>query len=181
MELDEFNDGYFYKTKNYVLRELDGKITTKGNAFKSSKHSRIYEKAVERACKYVLDSGRDGTDTRDRRWDLVSTIKDWSSYDVTEYIKHITYRKDPDSYYNQRSMQAELAEQAAKYLNQTISEGDGIDYIVTSVNGEKHYTIAPLVSNVSEVYTQYYSDEVDSALKALGFNTNDMSGQMELF
>ena len=182
IELEEFDDGYFYRTKNYILRH-NGKLHVKGNAFKSSKHSRVYEKATQIACEFILDTGATIGD-RDlwfKRNDLVRKLTDWDSYELTDFIKHVTLDKDPDMYVNQNVMQVKLAEQAKKYLSQELHSGDGVDYIVTTRGRDnKEYTIAPRVTDRRQVYLDYYEGELETLLTALGFSETTRTGQLEL-
>lgn len=181
LELDEYADGYFYKTKNYILRELNGKIVTKGNTFKSSKHSRVYEHVVKESCKFILNNGnRDDTSYNNDKYKLVKSFKDWYNYKLTDYIKHIRLSNNPGEYSNQNCMQVHLARQAKEYLGEEIGKGDGLDYIVVKSGSEYTYRLASLVNSLNEIYFQYYDDEIGTALGALGFTDNDMSGQMEL-
>jgi DNA polymerase elongation subunit (family B) len=182
IELEEFDDGYFYRTKNYILRH-NGKLHVKGNAFKSSKHSRVYEKATQVACEFILDTGATigNQDLWFKRNDLVRKLTDWDSYELTDFIKHVTLDKDPDMYVNQNVMQVKLAEQAKKYLSQELHSGDGVDYIVTTRGRDnKEYTIAPRVTDRRQVYLDYYEGELETLLTALGFSETTRTGQLEL-
>jgi DNA polymerase elongation subunit (family B) len=182
VELEEFADGYFYRTKNYILRELDGRVTVKGNTFKSSKHSRVYERAMNEACRYILDHSTATSNVfTEGKHEVIALIKDWSRYELTDFIKHMTLKKDPDAYFNQNCIQVKLANEAKKYLGADIKEGDGVDYIVVRSGEDKDYRIAPRVQSLEEIYLPYYDGEMDNMLDALGFSSNDKTGQLALF
>jgi DNA polymerase elongation subunit (family B) len=182
VELDEFQDGFFYRMKNYILREMDGKISVKGNMFKSSKHSRLYEKAMRESCEFILDnSSKDHKVFTEGKYELVEKIKNWDNYEVSDFIKHIVIQKDISSYYNRNCMQVSLALQAKKYLGQDIVAGDGIDYIVVNSGIGKEYRIAPKVNSVKDISIPYYDKEIDTVLDALGFDSAERVGQLMLF
>lgn len=170
LELDECGEGYFYRAKNYLLR-MDGKISRKGNVFKSSKHSQLYSKALDIVCAAVLDQVGDYAP-------MIRSIKDWSQYKLTDYIMSISYKQDPEGYTNPNAMQPTIARLIKKELEVDIGIGDSIDYIVTKGGA---YTPASLVTSLDKIDYIYYENEINKIFRIFNISTDIDNKQMELF
>jgi len=161
LEFEEYADGWFYRSKNYMYRELDGKVVRKGAVFKSSRHSRVYSIALDTLCEAVLNQAPD-------YWPIIRNIKDWGQYNISDFIMHTTLNQNPLEYSNPNSVQPRLARQAHALLDTELSSGDGLDYVVTK---GRQYTIASVVNSLGDIDTSYYDDEVDKLLDILGIGT----------
>lgn len=162
LELDEYQEAFFYRSKNYILRETDGTVTRKGAVFKSSRHSPIYNKTLD-----ILADGILRQLSHDELWKLVTDVKRWSNYGIEDFIMHTSYSKNPKEYANPNAMHPVLARQALKRLDVEIDAGDSLDYIVTR---GKQYTIASLVTSTDQVDFRYYDDAIDKAMGVFGIS-----------
>jgi DNA polymerase I len=170
IEMEPVGEGFFYRMKNYVTRNPAGKITRKGVVFKSSRHSRIYDKALNT----MIDAVMKRLD-KDQIWEVIKKVKDMSQYDLTDFIMSARLNYDVEEYSDPNAMQATLARQAMEELGIEVGKGGTVDYIVTK--GGK-FTVASLVSSKSEVDFGYYENDIDKILTVFALSN---IRQMELF
>jgi len=175
IELEEFGEGWFYRCKNYILKEMDGTIDRKGAVFKSSNHSQIYNRCMAAISERFLNQNKVVVDDA-IMWKLIKEMKCIKSdYIVTDFIKHTSFNIEPNEYANPNALQPRLARQVEEKLETEIHAGDSADYIVTT---GRNYILAAEVTDISQVDTSYYTEEIDKVLKIFGLDTIQ---QLEMF
>lgn len=173
MELEEFDESYFYKMKNYILKE-EGKIVRHGVSFKSSRHPGIYDKAITKLSKEILDSK--GV----IKQEIIDEVKDLSRYDMNDFIMRVKLNKDPKSYDNPNASQGILMDQMRHVMKKSPEMGDQIEHYITvdpapvpavlkklQLKKTKgyNYTISQLVENRSQLDMEYYDAEIEKVIK----------------
>jgi len=160
LELEEYGSGYFYRAKNYLLEKPDGTIKRVGAVFKSSRHSRIYERAMSILVPPLLRGDSN-------MWKYIKDARDMTGCALTDFIMSTSIKQDPDEYTNPDTLQPTLARKAKVLLDMDVGEGDSIDYIVTTGGA---YTIASQVDSIDRIDMGYYSKEIDKLISVLGLS-----------
>jgi intein/homing endonuclease len=170
IELEEVGEAFFYRMKNYITRSKEGLITRKGVVFKSSRHSRIYDKVLNKVIDAYMNRCND-----EQLWEIIKDVKNMDQYTDTDFIMSASLRQEIEEYGNPMQMQATLGRQAEEMLGLDIGKGDSIDYIVTK---NKNYTLASLVKDRKQIDLEYYRDDIDKILSVFGIKKID---QMTMF
>lgn len=191
LELEEFDQCYMYKSKNYVMREK-GEIIKHGVTFKSSRHPAIYDRALERIIGECLDGNDIDNDV------FKKEILNLDSYEKKDFLYRIRLKKSPGTYTNPTVIQNVLGMQAKRRTGATPVVGDQIEYYITknppdiyeylqillerSNKGSvksKYYTISSLVDNKEQLDYVHYHEEIQKALQIFGLNTKDVVNQYD--
>lgn len=170
IEFEEVGEAVFYRMKNYITRDKNGKITRKGVVFKSSRHSRIYDRVLNK----IIDGYMNRLSDSDM-WELIKDVRNMEQYTLTDFIMSASLRQAVEEYGNPGQMQPVLARQAAESLGINIGIGDSIDYVVTK---GKNYTLASMVNDRVQIDFDYYRDDIDKILNVFGIKEIN---QMTLF
>jgi len=143
LELEEFNQGYFIKMKNYILYSTKGDLIIHGAALKSSRQPHCFDKSLELLAKTVLLQNTSIKDT-------IQTILDIDNYSRKDLVLRTTLNKPP-SQYSASSFWGKLITQAEN-LNMPMKEGTQIEYIKCTYG----YQLTRTVQSKREVDTTYY-------------------------
>ena len=143
LEIEEFNQGYFIKMKNYILYNTKGDLIIHGAALKSSRQPLCFDTSLELLAKTVLLKENNIKDT-------IHTILDINRYGRKDLILRTTINKPP-SQYTATSFWGKLIKQA-KTLKMTVMEGTQLEYIKCTYG----YQLTRTVQSKREVDTSYY-------------------------
>lgn len=173
MELEEFEQAYFYKAKNYCFREKhQGKIrlVKHGVAFKSQRHCNIHDISLDILLNAVLDQDKN-------IHKLINDIKNLSKYNIEDFVLKVRYSKDPNSY-DSGTLQYNIASQYHNISGREVTQGDQIEYI--KVKGTEKYKIASSV-NRDEIDDKYYLEEINKVLEILGLYEIEQPNILDMF
>lgn len=167
LEGEEFGAAYFYRAKNYVLRDKKGKLVKHGVKFKSSRHCKIYEIAMNR----LVDAVLSGTDNLS---DIALSLQNLTQYTLSDFTMRAKINKDHESYDNQNALHAKLGRQIEQILK-TSPGKEQIEYVVTR---GRNYKIASEVESLSEIDKDYYARELEKVFELFGVQKPE---QLSLF
>lgn len=173
LELEEFDCGYFYRMKNYILKEKD-KIILHGVSFKSSRHPKLYDISLMKLANDILENK--GVISQK----VLNDIKNLDNYKLSDFILRVKINKDPLTYDNPNAIQGILMDQVNNILEKSSELGDQIEYFVTldpaavpavlkklmvkKVKGF-NYIISQLITSKNQLDMEYYSKEIDKVIK----------------
>ncbi len=149
LELDEYDAGFFYKTKNYLLFN-NGKVIKHGVTFLSSSKTILFKKALDKIAEYIFNN-KSVIEAVNILINEESTLKD--------FTMKTNINQPISEYKNDGCLQKQLAKQVKEHLKQDLQVSDTIDYIKTK-DGYKILTIAKL----HEVDKRYYYDQLQTLI-----------------
>jgi DNA polymerase elongation subunit (family B) len=168
MELDEYEQGYVYAAKNYVLaiKKEDGTMKTEmhGNSFKSTRAPKLYDRAVAIMIDHIL-YGVHGTFE-----EAVAKAHSIENLPLDQFIQRINLSKDPIYYKDSTGMSWVYV--LAETLNKRgaeIERGGQISYVQTRT--QTGYTLASDAATSPQDYPidyNAYHAIVERAVKAFG-------------
>lgn len=147
IDLDKYDAGFFYKTKNYLLYD-EGKIIRHGVTFMSSSKTELFNKCLN-AIGLAVFEGKDIVQAIYQIIGRTNSIKD--------YVMKTKINRPIESYKNENCLQKQLARQVQQHLQQRLRVGDSVDYVKTR-NG---YTILTL-AKLQDIDIQYYYNQLQT-------------------
>lgn len=171
LEKEELGEGYFYRTKNYVLREGDH-LTIHGSSLKSSRAAKVVDRALKLALEYVFNN-KPIEEVLNEAYNFKGLTIDW-------FVERIKLSKSQTEYANDKVMQIFLAKQLEMKTKQPCTTGTQISYVITKkplpfpefkqyyekkTSISKFYTFTKFVSNVDELDHKHYFDLIDKVLE----------------
>jgi len=206
LEEEEFDAGYFYKMKNYIVREKGGKIIKHGAAFKSSKAAAVHRRAVNFLTDYAINETLTAEQCKTQSLDFANLpVEDYMlsmrmSKNVEDYgmtggkIKALSdddnFNMHATSTFADRvatsssSLVVSLVNQYQTLFGFTPSGGDVLEYIVVKspLTGKKEYE--PLnvhdSTQLGRIDNEYYFEMVERILGDLIHMTNEDQEAIEL-
>ncbi len=170
LEHDEMGEAFFYKMKSYVVRLPGGEIIKHGAALKSSRHPKIFDKAINTIIPLILDG-------EEVDWFIVvNEIKDFSNSTIDDFIMRCRMIKRLEEYETDSVVSVRLASQVLEDTKREAQPGDQMEFVVTK---GKQYTLRSRVKSVKEIDRQYYESEINKALEIFDVPTNP--AQLSLF
>lgn len=173
MELDEYDESYFYKMKNYILKE-NNKLVFHGVSFKSSRHPAIYDKALKTLSDQVINNKGVVTDQ------MLNNARDLSKYSLDDFVLRLRINKDPKSYDNPNASNSILMDQMKYVMKKEPELDDQIEYFVgvdpaavptvlkklqlKKTKGH-NYVIKTLINDKSQLNMEYYNAEIEKVIK----------------
>lgn len=170
--------GIFYKMKNYILQDDQGRITLHGGTFKNATHSRGAKRLLRRLAEVELAGG-----DPDARAEALRTDGDPWTWSFDDFIASLTFRKNPDAYMTYRNIHTSLAEQVAYLEQRPPEESDQLEYVHTiepwtirtgqdtKSKTRQNVTIRPLAGGIDEIDREYYVQQVERILGRFGLST----------
>ncbi len=166
VDADVFEAGWFHEGKNYLLLHEDGRLETHGVAFKGSSRAGIFDQALDRVARALLE-GRDDVD------EVASQALDLSTYDREDFVMRVRLGKDPDDYAAPNHVAAQVA-RAAQRRGREVSKGDQIPYVKTTDGYD-----VPWDGAFEDLDEAYYLDVLAKLLDRLGIEARP-ADQMSL-
>ncbi len=124
IDADTYQAGYFHEGKNYLLLHEDGRLETHGVAFKGSSRPPIFDEALARVARPLLE-GREDVD------EIASQALNLSTYDPEDFVMRIRLGKHPDRYEATNHVAAQVA-RAAQRNGNPVTKGDQVRYVKTT-------------------------------------------------
>ena len=171
--------GLFYKMKNYILQDDQGRVILHGGTFKNATHSRGAKRLLRALAEVELAGG-----DPDARAEVLRTDGDPWTWTFDDFIASLTFRRNPDAYMTYRNIHTSLAEQVAYLEQRPPEENDQLEYIHTLepwtiASGQdtksktrQNVTVRPLVRNIDDVDREYYVQQVERILGRFGLSTH---------
>jgi len=167
LDHDEFGSGYFYKAKNYIVQDLKGRNIIHGTAFKSSNHTRLYDKVLDRIITMLLSGGN--------ITDHLHELKDFSDKELSDFSKRVRINKPLKSYASENALPARLGQQAIDHMKYHLRPGDQVEYFVVQKPDadqltltelkKREYKLSSLVKSTNELDIDFYEEEIDKLLE----------------
>lgn len=154
LEYETAGTGYFYRSKNYIIREHDGSLVFHGVSFKSSRLSNVYERALHIMARAILEGEPD-------IWVRIEESMDKSSLTIRDFTMRTRLSKNPEDYASENGLAVKLAKQCQEVEGYSPKAGDQLEYVVTP---GKEYKLISQVKSVEDVDRDYYNREVDKVL-----------------
>lgn len=155
VDADVFEAGWFHEGKNYLLLHEDGRLERHGVAFKGSSRAPVFDQALERVARALLE-GREDVD------EIASSALDLSSYDREDFVMRVRLGKEPDAYEATNHVAAQVA-RAANERGREVSKGDQIPYVKTTGGYDVAWEGA-----FDDLDEDYYIDQLSDLLERLG-------------
>jgi len=149
IDIDSYHSGYFYKTKNYVLKK-DNKIIYHGAALKARSKDLLSKSLIQKLAKAKLD-----------KEPIEQIIRKYQKLDfpLKYFAMNVTMGRHMNQYKNMNALAPRLARQAETHLG--IKPEIGIQYhYVKCNNGYKLLELA----NKQDIDRNYYRDEVNRVI-----------------
>jgi len=182
VDMEEFNEGYFYKAKNYILKDGD-KIIYHGATMKSSTHFPGYQRALKALSVGILDN----KDVK-KMYKEETNFAKWS---LDDFVRKVTVGKNPEEYDIDTNSVSKLCNQSQEVNGSKPAKGDQIEYIVTSkdifsesqdlmrrymagenvkkpVGDSKYYTLRQLVDSQKDVHFGSYIQQLGCIRRIFG-------------
>jgi hypothetical protein len=190
-EREDMLDAYFYKMKNYVVRQNKrGKLITvkHGCALKASRHASIYDKVMDSVIQKTLDR-----EVADQLMEA-ERMKNLDRYTLRDFACRMTFSKDMEAYGDARlSPQRFLGIQVESRLKVKVDAGLQVEYYVTKeppkcepllkeIERKKktkppYYTISVYVKDKDQLDHEYYRNQLDRVFKIFDW---DIDPQLSL-
>jgi DNA polymerase I len=154
VDAETFEAGWFHEGKNYLLLHEDGRIERHGVAFKGSSRARVFDEALERVARPLLEGEEPRSAARE--------ALDLSTYDRDDFVMRVRLGKDPDDYEATNHVAAQVA-RAAQARGRDVEAGDQLAYVKTT-NG---YDVA-WEGAFDDLDAAYYRDQLGDLLDRLG-------------
>lgn len=155
IDADTYQAGFFHEGKNYLLLHEDGRLETHGVAFKGSSRAPIFDAALERVARPLLE-GRDDVD------EIASQALDLDTYDREDFAMRVRLGKDPGDYEARNHVAAQVA-RAAQRRGREVSKGDQLAYVKT----RDGYDLAS-EDAFEDLDEAYYREVLDKLMGRLG-------------
>jgi len=170
MELEEFEDAYFYAMKNYVVRE-GNEFIIHGSSLKSSRACKVIDRATNLAIEHIFNSKPIE--------EVIHEAYNFSKCKIEDFTYRLKLSKSKNSYDDKTGQVLFLAAQVEMATKQEVTEGLQMEYVVTkNQRPEKelqafynrktqghNYTYVDLVKDVKEIDTTYYTEAIDKVLE----------------
>jgi DNA polymerase elongation subunit (family B) len=206
LEEEEFEAGYFYKMKNYIVKEKNGDVIKHGAYFKSSKACTAYRRAVDLIVDYAIRESITSEECR------IKSL-DFSELKIDDFMQSQRMSKNKDEYgmtsgriqslsdgnnfdmhatttYADRvaasssSLVVNLAEKYERMFGFTPMAGDVLEYVVvmSPITGKKEYEPFNVhdPSQLGRIDKQYYSEMIERMLGGLLNTTSEGQDTLEL-
>ncbi|RLE38063.1 hypothetical protein DRJ17_05060 [Candidatus Woesearchaeota archaeon] len=156
VEEEEYNEGYFYKAKNYILRKTNGEIKKSGSGLKGSSKSKLFDDALNKCAIAVLDQNADMRK-------VVRELFDLKGKNIDDFILRTKLSMDVDAYAMPNAIQVRLANQVIHELKEEITPGTQLEYVkVITPDG---YKLTYLVNDMRYIDFAYYAKEIKDVLE----------------
>lgn len=191
LEEEPLRDAYFYKMKNYVVREEHkGELLMEkhGCAFKSSKQAPVCDKILDELCRLVLDRNLDD------QFSVAERMRNLKQYKLSDFKYRVTFSKSLEGYGEGLSQQRVLGVQIQHRLKQDVEEGLQVDYYVTKEPPNcpplaeiykkakrtkgPYYTIGQYVTSVDQLDENYYIDQINKLFVIFNWKAD---AQLDMF
>lgn len=184
MELESDGEaGYFYKTKNYILRKNDGKIIKHGSSIKKSRSAKIEDRAINLGIEYIFNDKPIE--------EVIREAYNFKNLSVDDFAERISLKKEQNEYDDQFDYKIYLAKQVEKKTGQVITAGVQMNYVICKnplpfdefkpyQRGNKNYTFVQYVSSVNELDLKYYENKIDKTLAKFGISKQNYQ-KLDLF
>lgn len=161
LEKEEFNEGYFFGMKNYILVEPDGELVIHGVSLKSNKLPNCFDKARDLLARSLLKG--EGSIK-----DILNQVLNTETYTIKDFTMNMKMGHDSKDEYSKGSLQTQLINQ---YVNMggTYRAGLSIDF----VKAKDGYRLSKLIVDRSEIDMEYYRTLISRLI-------NDMKLSAEL-
>lgn len=168
MELENFGRAFFYKTKNYVVEE-DGKYIKHGVSMKSSKVSKVVDRAVDLAIEHWFNNKPIE--------EVIREAYNFKNLGLEWFEERVKLSKEQIEYDDQTDMKLLLAKQMEMKTGQICEQGMQISYFVTKdqlpfkelrdyykKTSIWNYTFSKYVESIKDLNLAYYEKMIDKAL-----------------
>ncbi len=166
VDADVYQAGWFHEGKNYLLLHEDGRLEAHGVAFKGSSRAPLFDKALDRVARALLN-GRKDVD------EVASQALDLSAYEPDDFIMRVRLGKQPGDYAAENHVAPQVA-RAAQRKGREVSKGDQIPYIKTSDGYD-----VPTAQAFQRLDEAYYLELLSKLLGRLGIEARP-ADQMSL-
>lgn len=168
MELENFGRAFFYKTKNYVVEE-DGKYIKHGVSMKSSKVSKVIDRAVDLAIEHWFNNKPIE--------EVIREAYNFKNLGLEWFEERVKLSKEQIEYDDQTDMKLLLAKQMEMKTGQICEQGMQISYFVTKdqlpfkelrdyykKTSIWNYTFSKYVESIKDLNLAYYEKMIDKVL-----------------
>jgi len=184
MELDEFEDAYFYAMKNYVLRKGD-RFDIHGSSMKSSRTCAVVDRARNIAIQHIFNNKPIE--------EVIMEAYDFNSCKLEDFVFRVKPSKETSEYDDDTAQVPLLAAQYKLLTGEECDTDTQLEYVITknqrsepelselykSKKSKGHnYTYLGFIANKSEINLAYYENMIDKSLLRFGIKKNM---QMNLF
>jgi len=151
IDIDDYERGYFYKAKNYILRTLEGKKILHGVALTSSSHTPMKKNLIDE----ISDAKLKGEDTK-------PIINRYMALDfpLTDFALNVKLGMPISKYKNQNSIACRMALVAQERFGQKPEVGNQY-YYIKSKGGYKLFD----VSTKGDIDYDYYQDDIRKVIE----------------
>lgn len=174
MELELEGNGeraFFYAMKNYVVENKSGDYTIHGSSFKSSKSSKIIDRAINLAINHWFNNKPIE--------EVISEAYSFTDLTLDDFVERTRLSKEQIEYEDKTDHRVYLAKQVELKTGQVVTKGTQIDYVVTKdplpynefkkyQKGGKNYTYTGYVNSLDELNLNHYIELIDKALAKFG-------------
>ena len=169
---EHYDSGYFYKAKNYILKDGD-KYVIHGAVFKSSSKPLIYRKVFEEAIDFIFNNPNA---TEKEKVKFRMKVTDMSRYEwPNDFIMSIKTSAYKEEYVVQTSMAYKLIDQYEKLTKERVRPGDTISYVVV---GNREFKVLPALKDSDRPCREYYIEMLNKLMEILMLPT---SNRIKLF
>jgi DNA polymerase elongation subunit (family B) len=179
MELETEGSGdraYFYKTKNYIIENAVGDYTKHGASLKSSKLSKVVDRAIQLGIDYVFNNKPID--------EVIHEAYNFKGLTIEDFTERVKMTKDKVEYNDQLDHKLFLAKQVEEKTGQVLTSNAQISYVILKdplpypifkpfYRGGWNYTYIGYADANTEVDTVYYTEQVDKALEKFGISRNE--------
>lgn len=181
--------GYFYKTKNYILKKEDGTFERHGVSMKSSRAPIFYDEIISLVAEAMLN----GTEEKDLI-KLSNTLYTLSQFDLSDFVqrtrmskiypklaKELTEKAKGekiyigDVYKNPNALQPALMRRAREKFNRKLKVGDSIEYF----KKPNLYVLKEEVAFKKQLDMKYYQEVADKALRIFKLDREHILDKMQ--
>lgn len=144
LEKEEFNEGYFFGMKNYILVEPDGDLVIHGVSLKSNKLPNCFDKARDLLARSLLKG--EGSIKN-----ILNQVLDMTFYTMKDFTMNMKMGKESIDEYSKNALQRQLINQYVS-LGGKYRAGLSIDF----VKAKDGYRLTKLIVDRSEIDMEYY-------------------------
>ena len=152
VDKDTFNEGYWIKIGNYVLRKEDKTLVKHGSTFKSKGRSGFYTKVLDKIINARLDNKIDH--------DFIKDLYEFDNYILEDFLQMRTMNKDIKDYKSENDLVVQLAKEAIT-IKMEVRAGTTFSFYKSNAG----YKLEQQVSKVEEIDMKYHWQIINNLLK----------------
>jgi len=158
VDKDTFDEGYWIKIGNYVLRNKDKSLVKHGSTFKSKGRSGFYTKVLDKIINARLDNTVDH--------DFIKDLYEFDNYVLEDFLQMRTMNKNIKDYKSENDLIVQLANEG-KTIGMDVRAGTTFSFY----KANDGYKLERQIDNIDNIDMKYHWQIINTLLKKFGLDS----------